>query len=186
MKKIYETLTTFGLTVPADKKADFDKFLKENYRTKAEYDTAVAKGDDYKKSLDSVNEKLKAFDGVDVDGLKGQIEKLQGDLKAKDDEYAAKEADRLFQETLNEAIKNAGGRNTKSIKALLNVDELKASKNQGEDIKKALETVKKSDEYLFGSNEPFRNPVGPTGADTGIGSNLDAMRAAMGLPVNKK
>ena len=62
---------------------------------------------------------------------KGQIEKLQGDLRAKDDEYAAKEAERVFLDTLSEAIKTAGGRNAKSIMALLNVDELKASKNQG-------------------------------------------------------
>mgnify|MGYP000211186497 CR=1 FL=1 len=39
-----------------------------------------------------VNTRLKEFEGVDVKDLQGQITKLQGDLKAKDDEYAAKEA----------------------------------------------------------------------------------------------
>ena len=66
---------------------------------------------------------------------------------------------------------------------MLDMDALKASKNQSEDIKKALETVKESDAYLFGSDEPFKNPVGAIGggADVG-GDNMSAIRAAMGLP----
>lgn len=89
MKNIYEILKEYGMEVPADKKADFDKAWKENYRTKSEYDNAVSQRDNYKTSLDDVNAKLKEFEGVDVKDLQGQITKLQGDLKAKDDEYAA-------------------------------------------------------------------------------------------------
>lgn len=188
MKNIYDILKEFGLEVPEDKKTDFDKTWKENYRTKAEYDNAVTKRDEYKSSLDTVNEKLKEFEGVDVEDLKGQITKLQGDLKAKDDEYAAKEAERAFNDTLTEAIKTAGGRNAKAVMALLNIDELKASKNQGEDIKKALETAKESDAYLFGVDEPINNPVGPTnkGGGSGTGDDMASIRAAMGLPAEKK
>ena len=144
--------------------------------------------DKYKDLHDTATAELEKFKDADIDGLKGQIEKLQGDLRAKDDEYAAKEAERVFHDTLSEAIKTAGGRNAKSIMALLNVDELKASKNQGEDIKKALDTVKESDAYLFGSDEPFLNPVGATGGAGGAGSTdpLASVRAAMGLPTEKK
>ena len=118
--------------------------------------------------------------------LNGQIKKLKDDLKAKDDEYAAKEADRIFSDTLKEAIKTAGGRNEKAVMAMLDMDTLKASKNQSEDIKKALETVKESDAYLFGTDEPFSNPVGATGGTGGSGGdNLSAIRAAMGLPAKK-
>lgn len=186
MKNIYEILKDFGLEIPAEKKADFEKAWKENYRTKSEYDNAVTKRDEYKSSLDTVNEQLKAFDGVDVADLNGQIKKLQDDLKAKDDEYAAKEADRIFSDTIKEAIKTAGGRNEKAVMAMLDMDTLKASKNQSEDIKKALETVKESDAYLFGTDEPFSNPVGATGGTGGSGGdNLSAIRAAMGLPAKK-
>lgn len=188
MKNIYDILKEFGLEVPEEKKAEFDKLWKENYRTKAEYDKAVEQRDAYKTSLDSVNEELKKFEGVDVNDLRGQITKLQGDLKAKDDEYAAKEADRAFMESVKEAIKAAGGRNDKAVMALLNLDELKQSKNQSEDIKKALETAKESDAYLFGADEPFNNAVGATGGNgggSGEVKGLDAIRAAMGLPEKK-
>lgn len=169
-----------------------DKIMAENGKDvaaeKAKTTKAEGERDNYKGQLDTVNAQLKEFDGVDVNDLKGQITKLQGDLKAKDDEYAAKEADRLFTDSLTTSIKDAGGRNAKAIMALLDIDALKASKDQTEDIKKALEDAKKSDAYLFGTNEPFNNPVGPTG---GGGEELgkDSMasiRAAMGLPEQSK
>lgn len=189
MKNIYEILKDFELEVPEDKKADFDKAWKENYRTKADYDKVAGQRDDYKSSLDTVNAKLKEFDGVDVTDLKGQIATLQENLKKKDDEYAAKEAERLFNDTLDKAITEAGGRNAKAIRGLLDIEALKGSKDQTADIKKALDAAKESDAYLFGSNEPFYNPVGPTNNPEG-GRGLDvgtaSLRAAMGLPSEKK
>lgn len=186
MKNIYEILKEFGLEVPEDKKTEFDKAWKENYRTKSEYDNAVAKRDEYKSSLDTVNGKLKEFEGVNVDELKGQITKLQDDLKAKDDEYAAKEAVRLFNESLDKAITEAGGRNPKAIRGMLDIETLQKSKDQTQDIKKALETIKESDAYLFGVNEPINNPVGPTSGGGGIDATTAAMRAAAGLPPVKE
>ena len=186
MKNIYEILKEFGLEVPDDKKAEFDKAWKENYRTKSEYDNAVTKRDEYKTSLDTVNDRLKEFEGVDVADLQGKITKLQNDLKAKDDEYAAKEAARLFNESLDKAITAAGGRNPKAIRGMLDIETLQKSKDQTEDIKKALETVKESDAYLFGKDEPINNPVGPTGGGVGIDATTAAMRAAAGLPPVKE
>ena len=189
MKNIYDILKDFGLEVPEDKKADFDKAWKENYRTKAEYEKATSQRDEYKTSLDTVNAKLKEFEGVDVADLKGQITTLQDNLKKKDAEYAAKETERAFNDTLDKAITAAGGRNAKAIRGLLDLEALKGSKDQTEDIKKALESVKESDAYLFGSDEPFLNPIGPTnnsGGDNGGMGSLASIRAAMGLPAEKK
>ena len=189
MKNIYDILKEFGLEVSEEKKTDFDKAWKENYRTKADYDKIAGQRDEYKSSLDTVNAKLKEFDGVDVAELKGRIETLQGDLKKKDDEYAAREADRAFNDSLDKAITVAGGRNPKAIRGLLDLETLRGSKDQTEDIKKALEAVKESDAYLFGSDEPFLNPVGPTnnkGGDVGNMGCMASIRAAMGLPAEKK
>lgn len=121
--------------------------------------------------------------------MQATITKLQQDLKDKDAEYAAKEADRIFQNTLKEAIKAAGGRNEKAVMALLDLNSLKESKDQSADIKKALDVAKESDSYLFGSDEPFFNPVGPTNDKGGNGNDMGSLasiRAAMGLPSAKK
>ncbi len=151
--------------------------------------TKVAEGerDNYKSQLDTATAELDKFKDVKPEELQATILKLQGDLKAKEEEYAAKEADRIFTDTLKDAIKSSGGRNEKAVMALLDVDALKASKDQTEDIKKALETIKESDAYLFGADEPINNSVGPTGGGAGgSDSMLAAMRAAAGLPPEGK
>lgn len=186
MKNIYEILKEFGLEVPEEKKTEFDKAWKDNYRTKADYDKAVEQRDTIKSQYDTATGELEKFKDIKPEELQATIEKLQTDLKAKDDEYAAKEADRAFADSLKGAIKAAGGRNDKAVMALLDMDALKASKDQSADIKAALEAVKKSDSYLFGADEPFNNPTGPTGGTGGgVDDNVAAVRAAMGLPTKK-
>ena len=150
-------------------------------------DKAEGERDNYKSQLATATESLEKFKDVDPTAMQGEIDKLNQQLKDKDAEYAAKEADRIFSDTIKEAIKTAGGRNEKAVMAMLDMEALKESKNQSEDIKKALETVKESDAYLFGSDEPFKNAVGATGGSGGeIGSDMrSAMRAAMGLPPEK-
>lgn len=189
MKSIYEILKDFGLEVPEDKKSDFDKSWKENYRTKAEYDKAVEQRDNYKSQYDTATAELDRFKDVKPDEMQATIEQLQKDLKAKEDEYAEKEADRLFNDTLDKAITAAGGRNAKAIRGLLDIETLKVSKDQSADIKKALDAAKESDAYLFGADEPIKNPVGPTNnpeGDKGLDVSTATLRAAMGLPAEKK
>ena len=167
-----------------------DKIMAENGKDVAaeQAKTTKAEGerDNYKDQLATATESLEKFKDVDPAAMQSEIENLNKQLKDKDEEYAAKEADRIFSDTVKEAIKSAGGRTEKAVMAMLDMEALKASKNQSEDIKKALETVKESDTYLFGSDEPFMNAVGATGGSADVGGdNLSAIRAAMGLPTNK-
>lgn len=156
---------------------------------KAKVKTVEGERDNYKSQLDTATAELDKFKDMKPEEMQATITKLQQDLKDKETEYAAKEADRIFNDTLKEAIKNAGGRNEKAVMALLDIDALKESKDQSADIKRALDAAKESDSYLFGKNEPIYNPVGPTGGDpddtSGLG-NISAIRAAMGLPAEKK
>ncbi len=171
-----------------------DKIMAENGKDiaaeKAKTTKAEGERDNYKSQLDTAKESLGKFDGVDVEALKKQITDLQSDLKKKDDEYTAKEAERAFNDTLTGAITAAGGKNAKAIMAMLDMDALKASKDQSADIKNAIETVRKSDAYMFGADEPHKNAVGRTGGGDGGNGGKDAdfsaMRALMGLPAEKK
>lgn len=89
MKNIYEILSDIGVEIPEEKKGDFDKAWKENYRTKVEYDNAIKKRDEYKTSLEDVQSKLDGFKDVDVDDLKGQISTLTTQLQEEKDARAA-------------------------------------------------------------------------------------------------
>lgn len=120
----------------------------EAHKTTAE--NAAKDRDTYKGQLDEVSKKLKAFDGVDVDKLKGEIETLKTDIATKEADFQGQLADRDFQALLAAGITEAKGKNPKAIAALLDVDALKASKNQKEDVAAAIKALAESEAYLFG------------------------------------
>ena len=73
--------------------------------------------------------------------------------------------------------------------AELDLDTLRSSKNQNEDIKAAIEGCQKEHDFLFESSEPIKNPVGGTDGDpapSGDEATTTAMRAVMGLPSESK
>lgn len=166
-----------------------DQIMAENGKDieaeKAKVKTAESERDKLQEQLDTANEALDKFKDVKPEELNQTIADLKQQLKDKDDEYAAKEADRAFRESVAAAVKDAGGKNDKAIMALLDLDELKGSKNQKEDIKTALEGLKKDNDYLFGSDEPIKNPTAPTGNPKPADED-SALRAAMGLPPVKE
>lgn len=162
-----------------------DAILAENGR---DVEAAVKPFADYesiKAQLTTATEGLKAFQGVDVKDLQGQITTLQGKLDTQAKEHAAQLADLAFDGVLKDAITAARGRSEKAIRALLDVDALKASKNQAADVKAALEGLKKDSGYLF-EGEETPPPYAPGTGTGGRGSSgMDAIRAAAGLPESK-
>lgn len=84
--------------------------------------------DNYKSQLETAQTALKKFEGVNVDELKGEIKKLNGDLATKEKEYQTRIADMEFNSVLDGAISESGARNSKAVKALLDLENLKTSK----------------------------------------------------------
>ena len=89
-------------------------------------------------------------------------------------------ADRDFHQNLDGKITAAKGKNAKAIKALLDLDALKGSKNQEADITAALEALKKNSGYLFdteGTPPPYSRGAGtqvtpPAGAANSLAGAL--------------
>lgn len=172
---------------PLSKEA-IDAIMQENGRDIEAAKKPYADYDSIKQQLTTATEGLKAFEGVNVQDLQGQIATLQGKLDTQAKEHEAKLANLAFEGVLKEAITAARGRNAKAIQALLDVDTLKASKDQTADIKKALEALKEDSGYLFESDET-PPPYAPGTGTNGAGGNLtsgDALRAAFGLPAGEK
>ena len=122
-----------------------DKIMAENGKDveaeKAKTKAAVADRDRYKDQLDTATGELDKFKDVKPDELQQTIADLQKQLKDKDDEYAAREADRAFHESVSAAIKDA------------------------------LQELQKDSDYLFGSKEPIQNPTGPTNSSHSEGED---------------
>lgn len=166
-----------------------DAILAENDRDVESAKKPFADYESIKEQLKTATEGLKAFEGVDVKDLQGQVAKLTKDLADQAEAHKKQLADLAFDGVLKDAITAARGRNDKAIRALLDVDKLKASKDQTTDIKAALEDLKKDSGYLFESEETPPPYAAGTGTGTGGGSPataLDVIRAAAGLTGEKK
>lgn len=132
---------------------------------KASAETAAKDRDAYKGHLDDVSIKLKAFDGVDIEGLRGEVDTLKKDMATKEAGFQSQLADRDFQALIAAGITEAKGKNPKAITALLDIEALKTSKNQKDDTAAALKALAESDAYLFG--EPDKNTNTPAKVNTG-------------------
>lgn len=180
MKNITEILTGLGIQIPEDKKTDFDKEFAENYKTVADYNKQKLKLDQAQNDLSTARTQLESFKDVDVNDLKNQITTLTNTLATKETEHAAELADRDFTAMLDAAIAGKHGRSAKAIKAMLDVDSLKASKNQEQDVSAALDQLAKDSGYLFDSETPPPYAGGTGTKQPAAGQNA-ALRAAFGL-----
>lgn len=142
MKNITDILTGFGIQIPEDKQADFEKEFADNYKTIADYQKQHDKLVQAQESLQTAQSGLKAFEGVDVADLKGQITTLQTKLAEQADGFA-------FDSALDDAIRTAKGRDVKAIRGMLDVEALRRSKDRTSDIQAAVAALVKEKEWAF-------------------------------------
>lgn len=108
--------------------------------------------------LKTAQDGLKAFEGVDVAGLQEQVTRLKADMQAQADGFA-------FDTALNTAIMGKKGRSVKAVRALLDLDALKGSKDRTTDIGKALDDAVKANPWAFGDADGA-DGTDPHGAGT--------------------
>ena len=129
--------------------------------------------------LAAVQEKLKAFDGIDVDQLRGESDKLRQEIADLKDGWA-------FDSLLDGAIRDARGRSVKAVRGMLDLAALKASKDRSADIKAAIEGLAKENPWAFDTEpaaggKPVTGVTVDTGAEHGAGGNageVDGVAAA--------
>lgn len=158
---------------------------KDIQREKDKVAAAEAERDKFKEQLTTAQDALKGFEGVDVNELNEKIKALNTQLSDKEKEYQTKLADMEFDSFLTEAIKKSGAKSDKAVKAFLDLESLKTSKNRDSDLSAAIEAVKKENDYLFTSEEKQPTFVKPTNGSPAIGG-MDKIRASLGLPIQNK
>ena len=140
-----ETLKEKGLT-----QEQIDYIMAEAGR---EVNAITAERDSYKSQLATTQKSLSELEGLDAPGMKVKIADLTKQIEGKDSEIEKIKSDYAFDAAIKEAIRKASGRSEKAIMALLDMDTLRASKNQAQDIAAALDGVKKENDYLFASGD---------------------------------
>lgn len=153
-----------------------DAVMAENGRDIQAAKDAYKDYDAIKEQLETAKTSLAELQKADISGLQEKIKTLTADLKQKDADWQAKLDGMTFDSTIKDAITAAGGRNAKAIRALLDIDTLKASKDQTKDIQAAIEALKGSDSYLFGTDKQTPPPFSTgTGTGAGTGGSDDAL-----------
>ena len=175
-----------------------DMYHKEHDPVQKELDTVKAdlaaeqeKVKTHEGTISGLKKDLEEFKDADVSGMKQKIEDLEKDIKAKDADYQKQIADRDFDDVLKDSIVAPHGKNAKAIKALLDVDTLKASKNQKEDVAAAIKVLYEAEDskMLFGEAEPNPtgkgDPIGGVGG-TGVKPQADSLIGALTERYNSK
>lgn len=125
------------------------KEVEDFNKLKNEYENLKTENENYKSQISDANEQIEAFKDMDIDSIKASAE----EYKNKFEQAQQKAKEDIANTNLNHAIDlglvNAGSRNIKASKALLDMDSLKDSKNLNEDLKAQIEGLKESDSYLF-------------------------------------
>ena len=91
MKNIYEILKSFGIEIPEEKKADFEKQVAENYKTVKEVDGIKIKLSNTETERDNLQKQYDA-----------DIKKRDEDIEALNSQLEASGVDKTTLETLQD------------------------------------------------------------------------------------
>lgn len=188
--ELLEILKAHGIEVPKDKSEALIKDVAENYKTAAEYEKVSGELDKANKTIAANDTAMKDLQGrlaefkdVDVTKLNERIKTLETEKQTIESDYKRQLEERDFDDIVKDAITTAKGRNVKAIKALLDIDELKKSKNQKDDVAAAIKGLTEAEDskMLFGESVPTgtRKDVGGQVSGSGAGQQADTLSGAI-------
>ena len=108
--------------------------------------------DEYKNMLEKRDNQLEELKtkATGNEELQKRIQELEELNKQTKEEYESKLEAQKFDYELEKAIREAGARNVKAVKALLNTEQIQLVNGQLVGLEEQLENIKKTDDYLFG------------------------------------
>ena len=108
MQNVHEILKKYGVEVPAESKADFDKDILANYKTVTEVEKKLSKveseRDNYAEQLKTAQETLKSFEGVDLATIQNELATWKTKAENAEKDYNAKLEARDFEDALKAAM----------------------------------------------------------------------------------
>ncbi len=148
-------------TEEIDKKVSAE--IGKAFVAKGDFDAKNTEAKSFRNQLNEANKTIEGFKAMDIDGIRREAEEWKAKAEQAEKDAAAQVAAVRFDARLDTAITKARGRSTKAIKALLDVDTLRASKDPDKDIGAALEQLAKESNYLFDTGNPPPPYAGGTG-----------------------
>lgn len=155
--------------------------------------TAEQQATQYQEQLEKNQNELNDFkaSAKGNEELEQQVTELQSKLDQNKNDSEQQIADIRKSSAIDLALTQAGAKNIKAAKALLDGESLELTDEGLKGLDDQLTALKESDSYLFGSNEP--TPANPDGKKAVFGGNPssgqnvedDAFAKALGVLPNK-
>lgn len=147
-KQLNEAIKDKDINILVDSKKN------SKYIEKSKLDNAEQQITDYKKQLKDRDTqlkdlKIKVKEGKTVEELQKEIETKENENKKIKEEFENKLKEKDFNYALEKALDQANVYNSRTIKALLNLDNVKLDGETFIGLTEQLEALKESDSYLF-------------------------------------
>src|SRR5690625_4214940 len=166
-----------------------DKIMAEHGKTVNETKEKADKSDelktqleDYKQQISERDTQLEELKKVDAEGLQAKIDELQKQNETTKTEYEEKLQQQAFEHKLDSSLSGAKVKNTKAVKALLDMDTIKLDGDTLKGLDDQLNNLKESDSYLFEKEEDGGDPKPQFSQGNHTKApNADPFVAALGL-----
>lgn len=122
-----------------------------NFIPKTRFDEVNNEKNDYKKQIGERDKQLEALKtkATGNETLTAEIERLKGENEKTKTDYEAKIQQMNFNSKLDSTLSGLKAKNSKAVKALLNLDNVKLDGENFLGLNEQIEALKKSDPYLF-------------------------------------
>lgn len=156
MKNMIEICKDFGIEIPAEKHAEFNKAVSENYKTVAEFEKKVsrleAERDSHKERADTAEDALKGFDGIDPENVKAQLEEANKKIREAQESAQKQIDERDFSDALKaelDALKFTSSAARKSVEAEIRAAGLKHKNGKILGFGDLIDQIRKDDVSAF-------------------------------------
>ena len=160
MKKLIETLRSFGVEIPAEKEAEIKAEISKNYKNVAEVTKTTEKleteRDSWKGRAETAESTLKNFEGIDPANVKDEIATWKKKAEDAERDFQKKLDERDFEDALKEeigAIKFSSEAAKKAVLADIRAAGLKVKNGKILGLSDLIEQMKSEDASAFVSEQ---------------------------------
>ncbi len=130
-----------------------EQYKTENATLTATIQTLETEKTNLTTDLETANNTIQEFKNMDIDAIKSKADEYKAKYEETEAKRVAELEDMKLNHTLETGLLKAGAKNTKAVKALLDIEALKTSQNLDTDIEAAITGLKESDAYLFNDGD---------------------------------
>lgn len=130
-----------------------EQYKTENVELTAKIQSLETEKTNLTTDLETANNTIQEFKNMDIDAIKSKADEYKTKYEETEAKRIAELKDLELNHTLETGLLKAGAKNTKAVKALLDIEALKTSQNLDTDIEAAITGLKESDVYLFNDGD---------------------------------